>query len=178
MKIIKYYKKIKEKLQLLFNKNKKLFFATVICIILIVVVLFFPTGKSESSIENKDFYVSENVSSYCELIENKIERMLKSIAAISSADVMVMAESSPKYVYLTQTETTVSGENSTTKEEIIYEKNGSSQSPVLVSTIYPKITGVLITINKIDSSTKLSIQNAISGVLNIDSSCIFILQDR
>jgi len=88
-----------------------------------------------------------------------------------------MVDSSEKYIYLTQSENTKSGESEVVKEEVVYEKNGSSQSPIKVMTEYPKVTGVMIVTNKIDVSTKISIQNAIAGVLNIDSSCIFILQD-
>ena len=66
----------------------------------------------------------------------------------------------------------------TEKENVVYDKNGSSQSPILVSTDYPKVVGVLVVLNKVSPSIKLSIQNSISGVLNIDADSIFILQDE
>ena len=70
-----------------------------------------------------------------------------------------------------------SNQNITEKKEVVYQKNGSSNQPVKISTSYPEITGVLIYINKIDAIIKINIQKAISTVLNVDQSCIYILQE-
>ena len=178
MKIMAIFVKIKEKLIELYKKNKKLFFAALFLIIVAAVMLFLPTQntKNDSKVlaENENF--SENLS-YISSLENKLANMLLKLSVIDSVKVLVMADESEKYVYLTQTETTKNGENEIIKEEIVYDKNGSSQSPIKVMTEYPKISGVMIVINKVDASTKISIQNAVAGVLNIDSSCIYILQD-
>ena len=51
----------------------------------------------------------------------------------------------------------------------------SSLNPEIVKLVNNK--RVLIVLNKISASTKLSIINSISVVLNIDASCISILQE-
>lgn len=173
---------IKDKIIELYKKNKKLFFISIMSLILAIVILVFPI-KNNANTETKQSYIEiNNASTYNDIIEKKIESLLENLSSIKSAKVMVMTNSSAEHKYLVQKETTKtnndSKENIIEKEEVVYEKNGSNQTPVLVSTVYPKITGVLIVLNKVDNSTKVSLQNAIAGVLNIDASCIFILQDR
>ena len=69
-------------------------------------------------------------------------------------------------------------QSTTKKNEVVFQKSGSSNYPVKTSTTYPEITGVLIYLNKVDILTKNNIQKAVSTVLNIDPSCIYILQER
>ncbi len=181
MKIADIFVKLKENICLLYKKNKKLFLAAVACLAMILAGVILPILKSSQSANNEEVK-SINYSSYVDMLESKIKNILLNISQIETVDVLIVADSTEKKVFLTQTETTTSkndnNENVVVKEEIVYDKNGSSQSPVLVTTVYPKVLSVLISINKVDSSTKISLQNAVSGVLNIDTSCIFILQDR
>ncbi len=178
MKFKAIFNNIKEKISGLYKSNKKLFFAFIAVLIVAAIVLFLPLESSKSNQSNSE--QTENISpslSYAEMLENKLANMLLKVSNIKSAKVLVMVDSSEKYIYLTQSESTKTGESEVLKEEVVYEKNGSSQSPIKVMTEYPKVSGVMIVTNKIDASTKISIQNAIAGVLNIDSTCIFILQD-
>ena len=107
--------------------------------------------------------------------------MLLEINEVTSASVMVMVESSPKIEYLTEREEDVKtdekGSSSVVSTTVVFEKNGSVNTPIVVTTIMPKVTGVFIVLNKISPSTKISIINSISIVLNIDSKCISILQE-
>ena len=182
MKINDIFIKIKDKLLFLYDKNKKLFFIFIFVILAVIVLMFYqnPILKSENSITIDNHKIQTN--SYIDKLELKIESMLKNISSVNQVSVMVMAESTEIKNYLTQSESTKttnsSGDSEIIKEEIIYEKNGSSQTPVVISVTYPKIKGVFIVLNKIDASTKVSIQNAVAGVLNIDTTSIFILQDR
>lgn len=179
MKINENIAKIKNNIIGLFGKNKKLFIAVLLAILGVIVILFLPTSQKQYSSnevnENIDLTSQKN---YSERLENKISKMLTRLSCITFADVLVITDMSEKYVYLMQTETIKNGESETTKEEVVYDKNGSSQQPIKVQTIYPKVTGVMITINRVDASTKISIQNAVAGVLNIDTACIFILQEK
>jgi stage III sporulation protein AG len=101
---------------------------------------------------------------------------------VDHVEVLVMVEASPEKQYLTETETVEisnqSGTTTTTTTKVVYRKDGSSSSPIETMIVYPKIKGVLIFINKLDASTKLAIASSVASVLNIESSCISILQDR
>lgn len=182
MKIKELFSKVKYIFSL-GGKHKK--FST-LCIILFCLILFsifaFPKTKSSSD----DKIETPNLSSvtsrdYEDEIESKIKQMLLSMTEISVANVMVFCDSSVKYDYLKNVTESVSGSgessNKATTEEVVYEKNGSNTSPIIVSKIMPKINGVWVVINQVSPSTKLAITNSISSVLNIDPSSISILQE-
>lgn len=181
-KFMQYFAKIKNFLLDAYSKNKRrfilfsglcvVFFVCFICVFLVP-----KNGVKKSNISGEIV----SIDSYADGLENKIESALLNMKSVSKVEVFVMVESSPVKNFLMETEVVkVGGENgsTTTSSKVVYNKNGSSTSPVEISTTMPKVTGVLIFINKIDASTKLSIINAVSVVLNVDSSCISILQDN
>lgn len=183
MNKIGYFVKIKEKINNLYKKDKRLFFVLVVLFLALVCVFFIPTNKKSKNnqtneINQQQLFDSDDYSSY---VENKIKTMLLKLSNISFVDVFVVCESSLINNYQTQKESTKttnsSGETIVEKEEIVFEKNGSSQSPILITITNPKILSVMLVLNKVDASTKLSIKNAVAGVLNISVDCIFILQD-
>ena len=182
MKKIKFISNITDTVKGLFKKNKKLFFLTIalIFIMLAIFVSTFFTSKNSSSKKNTS--VSTGVLDYTNSVENKLESMLLSLTGVSSASVFVMVEATPTITYLTETEevttTNASGSSTTTKTTtVVFEKDGSISTPITVTTILPKVTGVMVVLNKVSPSTKLNITNAIATVLNIDVSCISILQE-
>ena len=165
------------------GKHKKIF---ALCVVLLCLILFsiFAFPKTNSSSDDK--VEISNLSSvtsreYEDEIESKIKQMLLSMNEVSVANVMVFCDSSVKYDYLKNVTESISGSgesaSKTTTEETVYEKDGSNTSPIVVSKIMPKINGVWIVINQVSPSTKLAIINSISSVLNIDPSCISILQE-
>lgn len=183
MKKIKIISNITDTVKSLFKKNKKLFFLTIalIFIMLAVFISTFFTSKNNSSSKNNTS-VSTGILDYTNSVENKLESMLLSLSGISSVSVFVMVEATPTVTYLTETEevttTNASGSSTTTKTTtVVFEKDGSISTPITVTTILPKVTGVMVVLNKVSPSTKLNITNAIATVLNIDVSCISILQE-
>lgn len=176
-----------EKIKCFFTKfyktNKKLFMVVVVLVVMVfcglISMFSSKSNKSNSAIQNSS---NASVDGYAELIEGKIENILSSLSVVDDVDAFVMLESSVITNYLIEKEQTITTNGSSTTESlsetVVLEKDGSSQSPVIVSTTLPKILGVLIYVNKIDSSTKVAIINALSVVLNVDESCISILQDR
>lgn len=183
MKNFKFINNVKETIAKLFKTNKKLFILTIILIAIMIVIFistFFSSSKKTSQSESS--LKSQGINDYAESVENKLSSMLLSLDAISSAKVFVMVDSTPEIKYLTESEEQVtenaSGSSTTTKTTtVVFEKNGSISTPVAITTIMPKITGVLIVTNKISASTKINIINSVSIVLNIDSSSISILQE-
>ena len=123
-----------------------------------------------------------SIQDYADKIENKLELLISKLDSIKDVSVMVMIESSPKVTYLTESTTkTETKENNSVSEiitTVVFEKNGSISTPIVVTTINPQITGVLIVTNKISSATKLAIINSVSNVLNISESCICLLQEN
>lgn len=183
MKNFELFSSVKEKILILKSKNKKAFYGVIlgVFIVCLIVILIFPTTKTNTNENTSKSSNNTSISSYASGVEEKIENMLINIDSIKKVSAFVMIESSPTYTYLMDTEetTTKNGDSSTTmsSSSVVFEKDGSISKPIIVSTIMPKITGVLIVTNKINASTKLNIINSISIVLNIDVSCISILQE-
>lgn len=184
MKNIAFFSKLKEKICVFYKKNKKIFFACVFCFALIIALCFSSISSLSKTTKKKSNSSKESMSvtEYATAVEEKLKNLISKLDCISSIDVFVMVEASPTVTYLTEKkESTVTNSAGTTSEittTVVFEKNGSVSTPIVVTTIMPKVTGVLIVTNKINSSTKLSIVNSISMVLNIDESCISILQER
>lgn len=175
------FDKIKDVLKYLFSDKKR---AVITGFILAVFAIFFiftyfekPSKKAKE--ENKNYEIS--VTEYSQNIENKLENMLLNLSEIKSVSVMVMVESTPKIEYLTESQNTITpsekGTSSTSSTTVVFEKNGTVSTPVVITTIMPKVTGVLIVLNNVSASTKINIINSISVVLNVDSSCISIIQE-
>ena len=183
MKLKNLFLSLKNKISFLYGKNKKLFVWGIVLLVLVFVFLFaFPKENYEDKNLAKDSESVKNISlGYEEELEFKIQKMLVSISEVSVANVMVFCDSSERYEYLKNVSETSSGSgdsaSKTITEEVVYEKNGSNSSPIVISKTMPKVLGVWIVINQVSPSTKLVITNSICSVLNIDASCISILQE-
>lgn len=183
MKIKSYFVKIKENIAKLYNKNKKLFFSIIALVVVIVGYLFFSFGEKENKNEQliEDEVQSQDLSSYEDFLEKKLETILLEIDEVTSADVMVVCDSSYVYHYLKNVSVTESGasENGTKTitEEVVFEKEGSNSKPVLEKFDMPKVVGVMVVVSGVSPSTKLSIINSISVVLNVSTECISIVVD-
>lgn len=186
MKIKNLFSGLKTKISSLYSKNKKLFILTSILIfILVITFIAYPKTKSSKNQTTKTEIANDSnqtSTDYALILENKLEEMLLSIGEVKKASVMVVCESSVTYDYLKNRKETTSGSgeniSKTIDEEVAYEKNGSSSSPIIISTKMPKIVGVWVIINSVSASTKLSIINSIGSVLNLDETSISILQER
>jgi len=173
---------IKDKICSFYKKDKKNFIIIIVCFVLIIGIFassLFKGNNKKNITEEKRENIS--VTQYAENVENKLIGIISKLDTVTNVDVFVMVEATPEVNYLTEKkETIVKNDSGTTSEittTVVFEKNGSIHTPVVVTTIMPKITGVLIVTNKINVSTKLLIKNSISTVLNIDESCISLLQE-
>ena len=183
MKIKSYFVKIKENISKLYNKNKKLLVVIVALIVAVFGYLFFliPKNDEEKNLVKEQKIESGLISDYENFLENKLEKMLLSIDEVSSVDVMVVCDTSGVYHYLKNVSVTEnSGDKQGTKtltEEIVFEKEGSNTKPVLEKFDYPKVVGVMVVMKGVSPSTKLSIINSISIVLNVSPESISIVVD-
>jgi stage III sporulation protein AG len=174
-------KKLKNNFLNFFSRNKKL---TILVVVLVSAflfsVIFYPSNgtNNDDGVKNESSQKVESVD-YPSQLESKIKSMLMNISEISKVDVMVVCESSEIYEFLkNHEESKTDGGSSTIRDEVVYQKDGSNSMPIVISSKMPKIVGVWIIVNSISPSTKLAITNSIKSVLNLDESCISILQER
>lgn len=175
----KIFGSLRQKINSLYMKNKKLFVVTISLILIILVcVLFYP--KSSTNLEKEqDVNASEQTSQdYASRMESKIKNMLLSLDEVTKASVMIVCDSTEIIEYQTNTNETISDNSTTKNDEVAYEKDGSKNTPIIVTTRSPKIIGVWVIVNSVSASTKLAITNCLQTVLNIDETSINILQER
>ena len=179
---IKFFENFKSKIMELKAKNKKVFFMCMVlffAIIFLLISIILSSGKKGTNEKKTTAQIS--VLEYASSIENKLEDIIIKLDSVKNVSVFVMVDSTPKIEYLTQTSEEIkeneSGKNSVVSKTVVFEKNGSISTPIVVTTIMPKVTGVMIVTNKISASTKLSIISSVSTVLNISQSCISLLQE-
>lgn len=184
MKIKTIFLNFKDKICSFYKKDKKIFFAIAVCLVILVALVISTIsdiGKPKSKNNTKKVETVLSVSNYATELEDKLENLILKLDSVKNVSVLVMVESTPTVTYLTESTEKIENKDNNSISEItttvVFEKNGSIQTPIVVTTINPKITGVLIVTNKISQSTKLSIKNSVSIVLNIDESCISLLQE-
>lgn len=174
-----FFLRLKEKINNMYSKNKKLFVFTLSLVLIVgVCLLFYP--KSDNKTQDNVSIVETKLDSYADEMENKIEKMLLSLDEVDKASVMIVCDGSEVVNYLKNSTETIGSDGSTKTitEEVVYEKNGTNSSPIIVSKVMPKIVGVWVIINSVSASTKLAITNSIISVLNIGETSISILQER
>lgn len=183
MKIKSYFVKIKENIMKNYNKNKKIVIVVTLLFVLLLGYFIVSLNSNKEQIDENQSVNKSVVSTekYEEMIEQKLKTMLLEIDEVKSAGVMVVCDGSTVTHYLKNSSTTTTtSENSSTQtitEEAVFEKSGSNSMPVIEYTVFPKVVGVMVVVNKISPATKLAIINSISVVLNIDASCISIVLD-
>ena len=183
MKIKSYFVKIKENIAKNYNKNKKIVIVVALLFVLLLGYFIVSLNSNKEQIDENQSANKSVVSTekYEEMIEQKLKTMLLEIDEVKSAGVMVVCDGSTVTHYLKNSSTTTTtSENSSTQtitEEAVFEKSGSNSMPVIEYTVFPKVVGVMVVVNKISPATKLAIINSISVVLNIDASCISIVLD-
>lgn len=120
---------------------------------------------------------------YCEKLENKLTEVLGKISGVGDVDVMITAESGPEIKIATSTDektnTTTSGSNSTSNSTIITDPiiitSSGSNSPIVLTEMAPKITGVIVVASGAkDVKVKLYLIDAIKALLDVSSNNIQI----
>lgn len=182
MKIKSYIVKIKQNIAKNYKKNKKLFVLIVALIVVMVCYLFYSLTYSNSSTKETSDKNVNTIAATCyeEKLELKLKNLLLQISEVKHANVMVVCDSTEIVHYLkNNSRTETSGDNSSLVEtsEVVFEKNGSSSSPVVEYKTMPKVLGVMVVLNDVSPATKLAIINSIAVVLNLDASCISIVLD-
>ncbi len=159
-----------------FFKNKHIVLPVVIALMCIVVVLFISSISGSSSKtttqETTQLQSSNTALSYAAEVSSTLQDAINCISGVSNAKVVIVVESSPTSIYLTDTD-------SAGNTVVVYNKQGSNYSAIEVCQMLPKITGVLVVAKGVtDLAVRYNIINAIAAVYNLNVSCIEILEGK
>ena len=145
--------------------NKVLFYSLIIAIIIVIILVSSGFTSVSSDNENKS-----NVD-YVSSLEGKLEELLSEVNGAGKVKVVITIESGNQSV-LAMEKVTIESEKGveTTEKPIIV--NGKT---VVLTEKTPKISGVMILIDKNNLSVITKIQQATTSLLNINLSQIEIL---
>lgn len=162
-----------------FNKKIALCVAGILCFVVIGIFIssFSSSKKTESASSSQEITVTGQ--DYVLYMEERLSKIINSIKGISNAKVFLNVDSSPKITYAEDKTETENNGNKTVTTSIVFNKDGTVTTPVVVVTTYPEIVGLLIVANGAgDVKTQLMLSDTISAVLGIPSSRIQILEGR
>ncbi len=151
-------------------------------IFLIFISDFFGGNDTEKTSQKVDIELSEN--EYCSMIESKVEEILKSMTGNNESKVIVTLDSSYEYVYLNEKDISndyTNENNSETKKKdnssekyIIVEDSSGNENALIVTTLSPKIRGVVIIYHYDGGDISDEIKSAMMAALDISSSKIYV----
>ena len=165
----------------------KLLLVVVSVLILVVVYYNFVVSESQvgqdkvDSVTNNSYYVSS--IDYCDALEQKLCRVLSNIDGLGKVEVMVTLSSSLELVYASSLEDHNSSifdkeDNGNVFSPIIIDNNGKEE-PLIVKEVLPKVKGVLVVCENLDSvNKKLDIIYAVQSLLDINISNIQVLSNN
>ena len=159
-----------------------IFVIGIIGILLIFISDMFTKNDANEASISPEANLSE--SEYCSLIESKITEIIKSLTGNENSNVIVTLESSYEYVYLNEKDISndyTNENNSETKKKdnssekyIIIEDSSGNERPLIVTTLSPKIRGVVIVYDYNGVQIDDEIKSAVMAALDISSSKIFV----
>ncbi len=166
-------------------KNKKVSFV-IFAIGILGILLIFVSDIFASSKENGTTQIETKLSEddYCAQIEDKISSIVKSLTGNDNSEVIVTLESSYEYVYLNEkdlsndytndNDTSTKKKDNSSEKYIIVEDSDGNENGLLVTTLSPKIRGVVIIYEGIGADISESIKSAVMAALDISSSKVYV----
>lgn len=141
------------------KKNNKLKFALTGLLLLVGICLLLVPTKQEDTKESSD-----ELSLYREEVERKLEAICHSVCG--GGEVVVTFSSGFEYVYATDS-----------RGSVVTVGSGSSEHPVIESTVFPEISGVGVVCGRgISAGEKSELICLISTSLGIGTNKIFIIE--
>ena len=183
----KFLNKLKEKISMgkvKLNKRSQLVIAGILGLVVLIIFMngIRSTTKDKGVKVEKIQTTETSFGSYEKHMEQRLENILSSISGVGDVNVFVMTETSVKTIYAGNEDVKTSGENSAGANqtfEIVFEKNGTTTTPIISLEIYPEITGVLVVAEGVnDEKLRLCVINAVSVALDIENSKIEVLTGK
>ena len=138
-------------------------------IALAVILFFFESSSAENSgsATKSTEYNSEELKTYTEYLEERIENFLNEISGISNATVILTVENSSETVYATQ------GINS---DYVLIKDSKGNENAIPLTEISAKIRGIAVVCNyNGNESLKMTVIDLLSSLFNVGANRISVL---
>ena len=138
---------------------------------LAVILFFFESSSAENSGSATNLtsteYNSEELKTYTEYLEERIENFLNEISGISNATVILTVENSSETVYATQ------GINS---DYVLIKDSKGNENAIPLTEISAKIRGIAVVCNyNGNESLKMTVIDLLSSLFNVGANRISVL---
>ena len=138
---------------------------------LAVILFFFESSSAENSGSATNLtsteYNSEELKTYTEYLEERIETFLNEISGISNATVILTVENSSETVYATQ------GINS---DYVLIKDSKGNENAIPLTEISAKIRGIAVVCNyNGNESLKMTVIDLLSSLFNVGANRISVL---
>ena len=159
---------IKERITAWVGKYKYVLLVVLVGIFLMVL----PEGRKENTEP-----LQREQSQQAPSIAIELEEILSQIRGVGKVKVMITEASAAQTVYQTDTDTTVSGENTSSRVETVVIGSGSSREG-LISTVTPPVyLGVVVVCQGGDQpNVKLAVVQAVAAVTGVGTDHISVLK--
>ena len=142
-------------------KNKKILLILIGCILLGLILILIGSGANGDKETKEDF--NDNINEYTDTLENKLEKMINSIAGVSESKVMISLKSGSEYIY-------AADDNTNSEKHIIVDNR-----LVYVKEYLPQIEGVAVVCKGGDDTVlKTKITELVCSVLGLYSTHVFV----
>ena len=160
------------------NLKNLIIFAGVLGIALIFISSFM--NKSSEEVETPVAETEITAEDYAKKLEEDLENIISDISGAGKTNILITIDREIESVYQTDTDTTTKadGENSQYSNKsstVLIRGKNSTEEPVKVTEIMPKIKGVLVVCEGADSSVvKQNIIESVRTVLGVASSRVSV----
>ena len=149
------------------------------------ILLLWPSnGKEKSPVATSA--ATQNTVSFTEEMEEQLEQILSKVKGVGRVEVFVTLECGTEVTYATNINAdnekgyevqSLNNESSSFQETIVTTRDSSgNETPVVITTKYPKYRGALIVCDGGDNAAvKLSVTKAVSSILGIGSDSILVM---
>lgn len=178
---------MEKKSNVLFDKLKNVKFSSKVkfLIIALVIVVLFSVFFLNFSSENKVKKTQKNnvsgnslYMSYIAETESRLINVLNAVKDLSNVKVFLNITQSPKITYLTEEKISNSSSSSAlVTNTIVLAKDGTLTYPIVVLEELPKVKGILIVAKGAGNPRKkIEITNVVAAILDVDVSCVEVLE--
>lgn len=162
-----------------FKKKSLLFIGAAAGLVLILIGIFWGGGEKKQQQDTEAAVWGEDTLAYTSQLEEKTKKLIENIKGVSSADVMIMLDSSNEYIYASNSSVRMGGANESQSKEserdylVLKDKDGS-EYPVLVKKKTPSVKGVAVVCNNKNSVIELEIITLVSTLFEIPTNKIYV----
>lgn len=158
-------------------KNKGLLFVGAAAgLVLILIGILSSGGEKKQQQEDSPAVWGEDTLAYTAQLEEKMKKLIENIKGVSSADVMIMLESSNEYIYASNSSVKTNGEDSkeSVRDYLVLKEKDGSEYPVLVKKKTPLVKGVAVVCDNKNAVIEMEIISLVSTLFDIPSNKIYV----